>query len=318
VENKMNIPLVSIIVPVYNGQKTIAKCIESLLKAEYPRKEIIIIDNGSTDATLKIVSRYPVKLIIEKRRGAYIARNTGIAHARGEIILFTDADCIVDKNWIKCIVRNYRDERIWGVGGSILPYTRPHAPYTPRTLIEKYSISSHFFAFPVGKTINKVIELSRKPGVLHSGCFYTANASFRKEALMKVGNFDESFFSGGDIDICYRILNKGGKLIFDPDAKVYHIPRDNILSLIRQFFKYGLATAQLVKKHFHNKRYILLGHYVKIVKNIAIFLVRLITVLFKKGDKLFYLLYPIIDNVVIFSLILGKIVGSFRYKVIVL
>ena len=110
-------PLVSIVIPVRNGERTIGRLIESLLAADYPKKKIIVVDGESLDGTTRIVSKYPVVLLSEKRRSSYAARNTGIANARGQIILFTDADCIVDRRWVRNILKSYADGRVSGVGG---------------------------------------------------------------------------------------------------------------------------------------------------------------------------------------------------------
>jgi len=124
-------PRVSIIVPVLNRRESIGLCVESLLALDYPSYEIIIVDNGSTDKSRDVVSKYPVKLVIETEKGPYYARNDGISIADGEIIAFTDSDCVVDRNWLKNLMRNYMHEEIGGVGGQILSYK-------PTTWVEKF------------------------------------------------------------------------------------------------------------------------------------------------------------------------------------
>ena len=115
-----NYPFVSIIVPVYNGERTIGNCIESLLSLKYSHSkyEVIIVDNNSKDATLKIIQKYPVISLIEKRiQSSYATRNTGLKKATGKIIAFTDSDCIADKDWILKSVECFKDEKIGCVGG---------------------------------------------------------------------------------------------------------------------------------------------------------------------------------------------------------
>ena len=116
-------PFVSVIVPVYNDAQRIWKCIESLLQQTYPRQkyEVIIIDNGSTDETRTVIQKYPVKLLIEdKIQNSYAARNKGIKNACGEVIAFTDADCIPDSDWIEKGVTNLlRTPNCGLVGGEI-------------------------------------------------------------------------------------------------------------------------------------------------------------------------------------------------------
>jgi len=110
---------VTIIIPVYNEEKDIKDVLDSIMKQTYPKKmlETIVIDDKSTDRTPKIVSQYSVKMIKGKHKGVGAARNLGIKNASGEIILFVDADQILDKNYVKEIVKPFKDEKIGGVTG---------------------------------------------------------------------------------------------------------------------------------------------------------------------------------------------------------
>ena len=101
-------PTISVVVPCWNGEQFLASCLNSLLDQTLPKRdyEVILVDNNSSDNTLSIARQYPdIRIIQEKQRGAYAARNTGIKIARGEIIAFTDSDCVVDQNWLTSILR---------------------------------------------------------------------------------------------------------------------------------------------------------------------------------------------------------------------
>ena len=106
--------LISIIVPALNAEAHIKTCIESLLALDYPEEclEIVVIDNGSSDGTRRIVEGYPVTLFFEPRRGAAAARNRGIRGTKGGIIAFADADCVVDARWAREIDRAFGDPGI--------------------------------------------------------------------------------------------------------------------------------------------------------------------------------------------------------------
>jgi glycosyltransferase involved in cell wall biosynthesis len=123
-ENSDTSPSVTVIVPVRNGEPTIQPLLESLQKLDYnPNKvEVIVVDGNSTDKTQEIVKKYPVTLVVEKRNGLNVARNTGIKCSNGEIVAFTDSDCIVPPNWVTKIVENFKDPKISGVGGSALSF----------------------------------------------------------------------------------------------------------------------------------------------------------------------------------------------------
>lgn len=107
IETAVNLPSVSVVVPVYNGAETIAACIESLLKQDYPsdRYDIIIVENGSTDNTTEIVKRFPVRLFHSYDKGPAPARNMGLSVSSAEIVAYTDADCVAAPNWLSELVK---------------------------------------------------------------------------------------------------------------------------------------------------------------------------------------------------------------------
>ncbi len=122
-------PFVSVIVPALNEERTIRECIVSLLRMDYPqeRREILMVDNGSTDRTAEIIKSFPVRYLREERRGASYARNRGIEASKGEILAFTDADCVVTTGWLRELVRGFEDEGVGSVEGETVAYP----PVTP-------------------------------------------------------------------------------------------------------------------------------------------------------------------------------------------
>src|ERR671916_681647 len=110
-------PFVSIVVPVLNGERTLRGCLTSLLRVDYPpdRREILVVDNGSTDRTAEIIQSFPVQYLREEQRGCSAARNRGIQASRGELIASTDADCVVSSGWLRELVQAFDEEE--GVGG---------------------------------------------------------------------------------------------------------------------------------------------------------------------------------------------------------
>jgi len=136
---------VSVIIPMYNARQYIAQTIESLLAQTYPQKkyEIIIVDNDSNDGSFEIASQYPVRLLTEKKIGAYAARNTGIAAANGRIIAFTDSDCIPRPDWIESIEKelSMKNTQI------VLGHRRAIRDQLFINLIEKYEDTKHQYIF---------------------------------------------------------------------------------------------------------------------------------------------------------------------------
>jgi|Deesub1362A_J573_1020465.scaffolds.fasta_scaffold02187_1 GT2 family glycosyltransferase len=254
-----DVPYISIIVPVYNAENTIIDCIESLLKVDYPEEklEIIIVDDCSSDKTPEILKHYAKEEKVNvirhrKNKGAAAARNTGFKYAKGKIIVFTDSDCIVSENWIKELVKCYNSD-IGAVGGKFIPYNLDN-------LIAKFSHGRNLVTeVKAIQNENRIIEI--KNGLLPS-----ANLSFRREVFEELNGFDERFRKAGgeDRDICYRLLQKGYKLIYNPKAVVYHKHRDNIRSFFMQNFTYAYYRELVKKKHkYYRKRKLRLPFVIK-------------------------------------------------------
>lgn len=245
---KKKVPFVSVVVPVKNQEKTIGKSIDSLLNLDYSKYEIIIVDNNSIDNSPNIIQEYKnkkIKLLLEQKPGAYNARNKGIQTAKGEIIAFTDGDCIVDKNWLKFLVQPFKDKRIGGVGGKI-------KAYKPKTKFELYCNKFHHS--------NEKHIKNKKPFIL------TSNASYRKRILKKIGLFDGSLHSGGDVDVSWKTTNLGYKLHFEPKAIVSHIYEETLPDMFRKSFWRGKYRALVEIKHkIPNKKMKIMRHVYSLV-----------------------------------------------------
>ena len=306
---KINNPLVSVVVPVMNMERTIDSTLRSLLLQTYENREIIVVDGGSTDRTKDIVKKHSVKLIESEGKGLSYDRNLGIQNSRGKIVAFIDADCVADKDWLKYLIQNYTFDSIAGCGGEILPYSTPYVDYVPQTLVERFACKKHIHPRYYFKT-EKPVELKRVENDFLSGCIMTANASYRKDILTKVEGFDNTLSeSGEDIDLCYKIHDMGLKIIWDPRAIVYHRHRRTINGLIKQFYKYGKSIAPVNKKYSSKKVFIDFKHYTRLFEHTFSFLKRATTV-YSEKDKELYLFSPVMSSLMHLSLIAGKIRGS--------
>lgn len=228
----MNPPNVSVIVPVYNAEKTIAECINSLLGLNYPKEnlELICVDNASTDGTPDTLNQYKkeMKILFEKKRGPAAARNKGLFHADNEIVALTDADCIVDKDWLLRIVSPLHDENIGIVGGKILSKR-------PCNTIEEFGENIHDH----DKSINEF----KPPYVI------TMNCALKLSVLRKVGFFNEDFLRGEDVDLSYRIFKSGYTFFYAAGALVYHHNEHNLYGLFKEGYNHGFHSIQVLRDH---------------------------------------------------------------------
>ncbi len=229
------VSMVSVIVPVRNGSAKIRDLLDSLELLDYPKDklEVVIVDGNSTDGTREIVSEYPVKLLIEERPGINAARNTGLKHSKGEIMAFTDADCVVSTDWVKKIVEDFRDQTVACVAGNVEGYYHD--------FLSRYSDES---IIPVLRRFSKreVLDRIKPPLQYPAGC----NMAVRRSAVERVGLFDESIAFGFDEDeLVERICKNGNRMVLDPAVLIRHKHRSSLVELLKQNFRYGRGMGLL-------------------------------------------------------------------------
>jgi len=238
--NRMGI---SVVVPVFNAEKTVAACLESLYGQTCKPLEIIVVDNGSTDGTQAIIGEMmhrskdiPTHCLQETRRGPSFARNRGAFHARGEIIAFLDADCIADSSWLGRVFQSFDRAEIGAVAGSVIGFDRI-------TAIGKFHALFTMRVLPSSRLFHEFD--------LISGGFPTANLSIRSTLFRSIGGFDETMpIYAEDYDLCARIYQSGSQIYFDKRAVVYHQHRQSLKTTWRQSYGFGTGHATLLKKHF--------------------------------------------------------------------
>jgi glycosyltransferase involved in cell wall biosynthesis len=229
----MDYPFVSIIIPAYNAENFLPVCLDALMRLDYPsdRREIIVVNNNSSDSTEAIIRKYPVRLLQETAvQSAYAARNRGIGSAKGEILAFTDTDCVVATEWLKQLIMKHGDWKIGCFAGNILSYQ-------PASLAEK-------FADYDDECHNQYRELTA--GYMPSA--NTANVAYRKEAFEKAGFFNAALRWSGDAEFTWRLLKRTDfEISYNPDAVVYHKDRSSLRELYKQHREYGEGIADLLK-----------------------------------------------------------------------
>jgi GT2 family glycosyltransferase len=229
-ESKSKLPHITIIVCTYNGSATIKKCLESILKINYPHYDVVVVNDGSTDNTEEIIKTFPVKLITTSNHGLSNARNRGMYNAIGEIIAYIDDDAFADPDWLKYLAYEFNNSTHSCIGG-------PNISPTDSEFI------STCVANAPGGPVH--VMLSDEIAEHVPGC----NMSFRKIDLQNIGGFDPTFRSAGDdVDVCWRIQEAGGTIGFHPSALVWHLRRNSIKAYWKQQKGYGKAEALLEAK----------------------------------------------------------------------
>lgn len=225
-------PYISVVVCTRNGAATLEACLAALERQNYERYEVIVIDDGSTDGVPTIAAAHEsVRYIHQEHAGLSVARNTGKDAARGEIIAYTDDDCVPDEDWLQYLAQAF-DDPMWVAAGG------PNLPPTPRNNTERCVAAAP--GGPCHVLLNDE-EAEHLPG---------CNLSIRKSALNAIGGFDSVFRAAGDdVDVCWRLREAGGKLRFVPGAMVWHHRRFTLGAYLKQQRGYGHAEALLMKKH---------------------------------------------------------------------
>jgi GT2 family glycosyltransferase len=223
-------PRISVVVCTRNGAATLQDCLEGIARLEYPDVETIVVDDGSTDATAAVVGQHDVRLIETESRGLGRARNLGLAAATGEIVAYIDDDARPDPHWLTYLAHTFATTPHAGVGGPSAPH--PGDGEFARCVANVPGGPTHVLLTDV--------EAEHIPG---------CNMAFRKSALEEIGGFDPQFETAGDdVDVCWRIRDRGWTLGFSPGAVVWHHRRSSIRAFWKQQRGYGRAEALLERK----------------------------------------------------------------------
>jgi len=230
------------------------------LALDYPadRHEILIVDNKSTDDTRERIQRYPVTLLEETEiQSSYAARNRGIEAAKGEILAFTDADCVVEPTWLKRLLANHKEPRWGGFLGTI-------KAYPPANLIERHSAQewmmfdlsllqrSPFQTYTMGERLCSRVLDYRSRILLPTDLISppTANVAYRRTLFEKTGCFDQRMTTGGDFDLAWRLQTQTDwHIAIVPDAVVYHQYRVSLTDIMSLYRRYGNGYTILALKY---------------------------------------------------------------------
>jgi len=225
-------PKASVVVCSYNGAKTLDRCLTSLKEINYPNYEVILVDDGSTDNTQEIAASHNwVKNVRQENKGLSFARNVGAHASCGDVIVYTDSDCMADPDWLYYLMGTLLSGDYAGVGG---PNISPPAENWVQACVS---------AAPGGP--NHVL-LTDVVAEHIPGC----NMAFHRWAFDQVGGFDPEYRKAGDdVDFCWRLQQSGGVIAFSPAAIVWHYRRFTLQAFRKQQEGYGEAESMLRFQH---------------------------------------------------------------------
>ncbi|MGI8622214.1 MAG: glycosyltransferase, partial [Solirubrobacteraceae bacterium] len=223
-------PQISLVICTYNGSGTLTETLDAVARLDYPSYEVIVVDDGSTDASAEIAAGRGHRVISTQNQGLSAARNVGLQAAGGEIVAYLDDDAAPDPHWLTHLSLGFTEESIVAVGGPNVPVPGDGivadavamAPGNPTHVLTGDRVAEHI-----------------------PGC----NCAFRRQSLAAIGGFDTRFrIAGDDVDVCWQLQDGGGTIGFSAAAVVFHHRRGSVGGYLRQQRNYGRAEALLERK----------------------------------------------------------------------
>ena len=226
--------MLSVIVPAYNAEQTLEGCLMALTNQPLPsgaELEIIVVDDGSTDDTAALAHRYGVRVISQVNAGPAAARNTGARAASGELLLFTDADCVPAHDWAACMAAPFADPTVAGAKGTYrTTQSEPVARFVQIEYEDRYD------------------RMCRQE---HIDFVDTYSAAYRRDVFLQAGGFDATFPSASveDQEFSFRLAQAGHRLVFVPDARVVHLHDRTVVEYARRKFWIGFWKALVTSRY---------------------------------------------------------------------
>jgi glycosyltransferase involved in cell wall biosynthesis len=233
-------PMISVVVPAHNAAGTLGECLHAIRCSDYGEYEVIVVDDASTDDSRDTASRYSCRVVhLPENVGAAVAKNVGAKEARGDVILFTDADVLLQPNTLSLVAENLKDPTVSGVVGLLGRQLRYG------------NFCSQFKNLWMHYTYSRVAESAdAQRGV---GLFYTSIAAIRKTVFWEVGGFDANYRGASvteDIEFGQRLLSSAHRVRLDSRLTVEHLKHYSLADLLRTDLHraFGLTKTWLRKR----------------------------------------------------------------------
>lgn len=225
-------PSITVVICAYNAADTLDQCLSNTCALEYPGLDILVVDDGSSDATASIASQYPAAQLLRIPHGGLsVARNAGLEAATGQLVAYLDSDAYPTPEWPYYLALGMDGPDVGGVGG-------PNVP--PVDALP----GAHRVAHASGGPVHVLVSDDRAEHV--PGC----NMAFWRDTLLQCGGFDPIYTSAGDdVDICWRVQERGWEIAFHPAALVWHHRRNGLRAYLRQQLGYGRSEALVEARH---------------------------------------------------------------------
>jgi len=220
-------PYISIIIPLYNAEETLEKCLNAVFESTFQDFEVLVVDDGSEDNSIRIAESFPCKILrLAHNQGPAVARNWGAKNAKGDFVLFIDSDIVIKVETLGLFVESLKNHAaVFGI------YTQK--PGTGNLL----SLYQNFFAH---KSIKETKELT---SMLYSYC-----AAVKREVFLEMGGFDESWRrpTFEDVQLGLRLAENGHRIYLNKNIKVVHHPKFTVKRFIKNYFYKSLDLSKLM------------------------------------------------------------------------
>jgi mycofactocin system glycosyltransferase len=235
-------PSVTVIVPVKDRAADLDDCLASLARLDYPRElvEVMVVDDGSSDGSAAVAARRSCTVLVNGRtRGQSYSRNLAASQASGDLLAFTDSDCVVDPGWLRELVVPFSWSRVSAVGG------RTESFYST-TLLDRYEQAAS--SLDMGRRL--LVSLDAVD------TFYvpTCNLLVRREVYLAAGGLREDLHVGEDVDLCWRLRARGDVLVYAPGGRVRHKHRNRWPAMLRRRAEYCASEATLHGLHTDKRK----------------------------------------------------------------